>query len=200
MNGVRTIILRFLEKLEKALRADKIENLKRSGLLEIGAYTYGVHNLQIDVYKGSEIKVKIGKYCSLAPNINIITGGVHPVDRISTYPFRIQWKLPERYTDGMPYSKGDIVIGNDVWIGTGVTILSGVEVGHGAVLAAGAVISKNVPPYAVVAGNPAKVLRYRFEEEVIKEIIALKWWDWEKSKIIAHINDFQSTNIFNIKK
>src|SRR5690606_7035373 len=102
---------------------------------------------------GSESKVKIGKYCSIGPNVQLITGGIHPVNRISTYPFRIKFDIPGKYRDGMPYSKGDIEIGNDVWIGSNVTILSGIMVSDGAVLAAGSMVTKNVPPYAIVGGN-----------------------------------------------
>jgi len=154
-----------------------------NGMLLVGKHSYGLENLTIDVYKGSEAKVIIGKYCSIAPDVRLITGGIHPTDRISLFPFQAKWNLENKFKDGFPYAKGNIEIGHDVWICTGVTILSGVTVGHGAVLAAGCVVTKNVPPYAVVAGNPAKILRYRFSEDKITNLMENPWWDWSEEKI-----------------
>ena len=162
---------------EGMLKCKRYENSKRisalisKGLLLVGEHTYGLHNLRIDSYKGSEAKVTIGRYCSIAPDVRIITGGVHPVEQISTFPFRIKCDLPGKYLDGMPGTKGDILIGSDVWIATQVLILSGVKIGHGAVIAAGSVVTKDVPPYAIVGGNPAKLIRYRFDPTRIQELL-----------------------------
>ena len=166
----------------------------------MGHILIGVFNLKVHQYKGSESKIITGKNCSLAPEITIIAGGIHPVEWISTYPFRVKFDFPDKYKDGMSFTKGDVIIGNDVWIGTGVLILSGVLIGHGAVIAAGAVVTKNVPAYAIVGGNPAKVIRYRFDQENIKELLEIKWWDWSKEKIIDSVNLLSSSKISEFLK
>lgn len=190
--SVKKIIYDFLiDKLEKLLSAHKsrkIIRLMQEGVLIVGDHTYGYNNLRIDIYKGSEAKVVIGKYCSIAKDVICITGGIHQIDVVSTYPFRIKFDLPGKYEDGMPYTKGDIVIGNDVWIGTGVTILSGVTIGHGAVIAAFAVVTKDVPPYAMVGGNPAKIIRFRFNDNKINILLEQKWWNWSADKLRNEIN------------
>jgi acetyltransferase-like isoleucine patch superfamily enzyme len=172
-----------------------LKELIDKGLLEVGDYTYQWMSLNIDVYGGSEAKVKIGKFCSFAKNIRLITGGIHPTHWVSTFPFRSHFNLPGRGKDGMPSTNGDIVIGNDVWIGTGATILSGVHIGHGAVVAAGAIVTKNVPDYAIVGGAPAKVIKYRFTEKQIQALLNIKWWNWEETKIKDNIAYFSSGDI-----
>ncbi len=168
----------FLEDNRKALQADA---WKRNGTLEIGKHTYG--QPRIMQYRGSERKVRIGSYCSIAPDVTIISGGIHPVSWVSTFPFRIKWKLPGAYTDGMPCSSGDVNIGSDVWIGTHVIILSGVTIGHGAVIATGAVVTKDVPPYTLAGGVPAKIIRKRFTEDQITSLLCIRWWEWDEEKI-----------------
>jgi acetyltransferase-like isoleucine patch superfamily enzyme len=97
----------------------------------------------------------------------------------------------------MPYSKGIIEIGNDVWIGTSAIILSGVKIGHGAVVAAGSIVTKSVPPYAIVGGNPAKIIKYRLSEEKIEELLEMKWWDWSEEKIKKNIDFFSIKNDYD---
>ena len=183
MNFFKNIISKLVNSAISFNQSNKIKNLLITGRLKVGDYTYGVNNLFIHNYKGSEANVVIGKYCSLAPNISIITGGIHPVDWISTYPFRIKWDLSKKFEDGMPYSKGNIIIGNDVWIGTGVTILSGVTIRDGAVIAAGSMIVKDIAPYAIVGGNPVRVIRFRFNKSQIDRLLEIKWWDWNDEKV-----------------
>lgn len=186
MNMLKRIASNYAIKLLNYSKIIKRKYLEKEGLLIVGKYSYGINNLNIHNYKGSLAKVIIGNYCSIGPEVTVITGGIHPINRISTFPFKIQWHLDGRYEDGMPYTKGDVVIGSDVWIGTGVIILSGVHLGHGSVIAAGAVVTKDVPQYAVVGGNPAKLIKYRFNDERISELLEMKWWEWDKEQILAH--------------
>ena len=174
------------------------ENLKyliNNNRLFIGEYTYQWQSLIIDEYVGSEAKVSIGKFCSIAKNVRIITGGIHPTDWISTYPFRNQFNLPGKNKDGMPKTNGDIIVGHDVWIGTGVTILSGVKIGNGAVVATGAVVTKDIPAYAIVGGVPAKVIKYRFTPNQIKDLEMINWYDWHIEKIKDNIHLLSSNSI-----
>jgi acetyltransferase-like isoleucine patch superfamily enzyme len=154
--------------------------------LEIGKHTYG--RPVIRSFAGSNSKITIGKYCSIARNVKIICGSNHHIEWVSTFPFRILFNLPGQYKDGHPFDKGPVVIGNDVWLGDGVTILSGVKIGDGAVLAAGAFVVKDVEPYSVVGGNPARHLKYRFPEEQIRKLLKIRWWDWSDDKVIANVS------------
>jgi acetyltransferase-like isoleucine patch superfamily enzyme len=153
----------------------------REGWLTIGKHTYGMP--AIHSYRGSERKVVIGDYCSIGPGTKFITGGIHPSEWVSLYPFRVRWQLPGAYDDGMPSSRGDIIVGSDVWIGTDVTILSGVEIGHGAVVATGAVVTESIPPYAIAGGVPARVIKYRFPEATIERLLKIQWWNWPEEEI-----------------
>lgn len=124
--------------------------------------------------------VSIGSFCSIARNVSIQEYN-HQIKTLSSY--HIQSNLFGDPIKNDLYSKGPITIGNDVWIGAGAVILSGVTIGNGAVVGANSLVSKDVPPYAVIGGNPAKILKYRFSEEKIKEIEKMKWWDWSIDKI-----------------
>lgn len=123
--------------------------------------------------------VYIGKFCSIAGNVTIYTSGNHRMDTVTTFPFKALWGIGT--FNG--WDKGDVVIGNDVWIGDSVTILSGVTIGDGAVIGTAAVVAKDVPAYGVVVGNPAKVVKYRFPSDKIRELLEMKWWDWPEHKI-----------------
>lgn len=153
----------------------------------IGKYTYG----SPDVFSFADnTRLVIGKYCSISDRVVILLGGNHRLDWTTTYPFPAfpgQWP-GAALIQGHPASKGDIVIGNDVWIGFGVIILSGVTIGDGAVLGAGSVVSRDVAPYAVVAGNPAVVIRERFSDQVIARLLKLRWWDWSEEKVRANVH------------
>jgi len=121
--------------------------------------------------------LRIGSFCSLARKVTIFLGGDHRIDWVTTYPF-MHFRESARHVEGHPRTKGDVVIGNDVWIGYGATILSGVRIGNGAVVGACSVVTRDVPAYGIVAGNPAKLLRHRFSEETIRLLEQLAWWDW----------------------
>jgi len=149
----------------------------------IGDYTYGNPSV-ISLNEGTSLK--IGRYCSIAANITIFLGAEHHTDWISTYPFPALWE-EARSISGHPFSKGDVVIKNDVWIGYNVTILSGVTIGDGAVIGAGSVVVKDVPPYAIVSGNPAQIVRYRFSEGAIRKLLQIRWWDWPDEKVKENV-------------
>jgi len=152
--------------------------------IEVGNYTYGASNISLHTW-GEGTKVKIGKYCSIAGNTHIYLGGNHRIDWFTTYPFgHINTDIfPDFDGEGHPSSYGDVIIGNDVWIGDDVTIMSGITIGNGAVLAAHAVITKDVLPYTVVGGNPAKLIKYRFDLATIDYLQQLKWWDLPESTV-----------------
>lgn len=152
--------------------------------MSIGNYTYGNQNLNI-YYSDSGAKLYIGKFCSIASNITVFLGGNHRHDWVTTYPFgHIHTNIFTNFTgQGHPSTKGDIIIGNDVWIGQNVTIMSGVTIGDGAVIANNSHIVKNIEPYSIVGGNPAKHIKYRFSPEQIQKLLQIKWWDWEPHKI-----------------
>lgn len=130
----------------------------------VGNGTYGA--LDVRHFGNPNERVQIGNYCSIGPETVFITGGGHEYTGISTYPFRGKLGLP----GGESLSKGPIVVEDDVWLGFRVTVLSGVTIGRGAVVAAGSVVTKDVPPYVIVGGVPAKVIKYRFPQEVIREL------------------------------
>lgn len=134
---------------------------------------------------GEGAKLQVGQFCSIAAGARIILGGNHRVDWVTTYPFshfRERWPTAAGIP-GHPATRGDVIIGNDVWIGYGATILSGVSIGDGAVIGAHAVVSRDVPSYAVAVGNPAKVVRHRFDQPTIDRLLAVSWWDWPEQKI-----------------
>lgn len=167
----------------------------------IGEYTYG--NPQV-FYWGENAKLVIGNFCSIAENVKIFLGGEHRTDWITTYPFsalEFNKIWPEAANiKGHPKTKGDVIIGNDVWIGYSAIILSGVTIGDGAVIGAGSVVTKNVPPYTIVAGNPARPIRKRFPQKVINKLLKIKWWFWPIKKIKKHIPLLCSNNIKEILK
>ena len=134
----------------------------------VGNYTYGPINC-MTWGCGNEI-LKIGNLCSIAQEVMFILGD-HYTNHVSSYPFKSKMRLGDGGLDANP--KGNIIVGDDVWIGYRATILSGVEIGQGAIIAAGSVVTKNVPPYAIVGGNPAKVIRFRFSERIISKLMSI---------------------------
>ena len=168
-------------KLAKHTRVLPRCNLIR---VEMARYSYiGTNTIVADT--------KIGAFCSIGSSCSI-GGGVHPTDRVSTSPvfydsgncFREKKYISADSCN--PVKQPQTIIGNDVWIGENVFVSAGVNIGDGAVIGAHAVITKDVPPYAIVAGVPAKILRYRFDEATIKELMATQWWEWSEERLVEN--------------
>ncbi|HAR97340.1 MAG TPA: acetyltransferase [Syntrophus sp. (in: bacteria)] len=155
------------------------------GDIAIGRGTYGC--LHIQTFHPSD-RVSIGRYCSIAPEVLILAGGGHRTDLPSTYPFRKKFNPENENTDVV--SKGAVVIGNDVWIGARALVLSGVTIGDGAVIAGGSVVVKDIPPFAITGGNPAKVLRLRLPEAAIAAMLRIRWWEWDEERIRREMDGF----------
>lgn len=147
-------------------------------------------------YPINKDKLIIGKFCSIACGAKFLFNSAnHTFRSLSTYPFPLffeEWGLDKKNVTDSWDNKGDIVIGNDVWIGYEAVVMAGVTIGDGAVIGARAVVTKDVLPYTIVGGIPAKPIRKRFSEETISALLALKWWDWPKEKIAQKIEAIQS--------
>lgn len=144
----------------------------------------------------------IGKFCSIACKAKfLMTSGNHTMKSLSTYTFPIfyeEWGLDVSHITEAWDNKGDIIIGNDVWIGYDAVIMSGVKIGDGAIIGTRAVVTNDVPPYTIVGGIPAKVIKKRFSDDIISELLNIKWWDWPYEKIQANIQYIQSGHIHKL--
>ena len=149
--------------------------------MPVGKYTYGSPLVLWD----TEANLTVGNFCSIGPGVTIYLGGNHRVDWISTYPFGHIHQDVFTTFDGVghPSTKGDVIIGNDVWICSNATIMSGVTIGDGAIIANNSHVVKDVEPYTVVGGNPAKFIKHRFNPHQIAELLKIKWWSWDDEKI-----------------
>ena len=146
--------------------------------------------------------LKIGAYCSISNNVQIFLGGQHSINWVSSYPFPFFFEMNSIYKENSLKndSRGDVVIGSDVWLCANCIILSGVTIGHGAVIANGAIISRDVEPYAVMAGNPAKQIKWRFDEATRNALLESAWWEWpedEISKIMEKLCSDDTTDLLN---
>jgi len=157
---------------------------------EIGDYTFGAPVVR---YFYDNSKLKIGRYCSLAAGATFVLGGIHNTHTLTTYPLGL---IKADYgPNEKPKSRGDIVLGSDVWVASNATILSGVTIGDGAVIGAGSVVLDDVPPYAVVFGNPARVMSKRFSDETITEMLELRWWDLDLEQVLSLRPQLQDTDV-----
>lgn len=152
------------------------------GLVSVGKSSYGELNV---VSFGGQNRLHIGNYVSIAQKVTFLLDVEHYIDHISTFPFRVKTLCQ---TESEAFGKGDIVVEDDAWIGYGATVMSGVRVGQGAVVAAGAVVAKDVPPYAIVGGVPARVIKYRFDPELIEELLKVDYSKLEEEKIRTNLD------------
>lgn len=168
---------------------DRIVNVSGKNIF-IGKYTYGYESTKIFSW-GEEIDIKFGRFCSIASGLKLFCGGNYNTKYISTFPFGELFTnfFDIKKNDSIVLSNGNITIGNDVWIGRDVTIMSGVTIGDGRVIAANSHVVKDVEPYSIYGGNPAKFIKYRFSEEIIEMLLEIKWREHEDDVIqtIHHI-------------
>lgn len=181
-NKIREIIADYKWRKNNKHNFTKMILKNAIDVTSVGKYTYG--NLNVHVSSKNN-NLHIGNYCSIANEVMFILSSEHPYNKTSTYPFKTMIMVDG--IDGI--SKGDIVIDDDVWIGYGAIIMSSVHIGQGAVVAAGAVVTKDVPPYAIVGGVPAKVIKYRFESDIIDELLKVDYSKLTKEMIEEHIDD-----------
>ncbi len=194
--------------LENYDRLCFLKNVVKNPNIIVGDYTYyddfeNVENFEKNVkylfdFVGD--KLIIGKFCMIASDVKFIMNGAnHMTDSLSTYPFAIFGNGWENAMEGKVYpKKGNITIGNDVWIGYNATIMAGVTIGDGAIIATNSTVIKDVEPYSVVGGNPAKEIKKRFSKEVITKLLKLQWWNWDIQKITKNIQNLTDNEIENL--
>ncbi|SFD34269.1 Acetyltransferase (isoleucine patch superfamily) [Bosea sp. CRIB-10] len=155
---------------------------RRPGQVVVGAFTYGRPKVR---FPESGARLSIGRYGSIADGVEILLGGNHRTDWGTTYPFPALADLwpSARGMSGYDATRGDVTIGHDVWLGSQAMIMSGVTIGHGAVVAARAVVTRDVPPYAIVAGNPARIVRLRLPEAQVEALLASRWWELPPERV-----------------
>lgn len=171
----------------------------------VGDYTYYHHVGSPETFQKENVlynldkKLIIGKFCSIAQGTTFLMGYAnHAMDGFSTYPFSIfrgewtnedfQWPI-----------KGDTIVGNDVWFGYSSRIMPGVKIGDGAIIAACSVVTRDVPPYTIVGGNPAKIIRHRFPDEIVKQLLEIQWWNWDRAKITRNLSAITGADIEKLK-
>lgn len=158
------------------------QNIFPIEIVEVGKYSYGPLNIRS--WDAKNEKLVIGNFVSIAEDVLFLLGGNHNIETFSTYPFKVMLLGEEKEA----WSKGPIIVEDDVWIGTRVIILSGIRIGQGAIIGAGSVVTKDVPPYAIVGGDPARVIKYRFDEETVKQLIKIDFSRISKEFVLNNID------------
>ena len=188
-----------------------LKNFITSPNIEVGDYTYyddpdGPEHFEKNVLYHFDFigdKLIIGKFCAIAKDVTFIMNGAnHQSTGFSTYPFFIfgnGWEKSAPQPGDLPF-KGNTEIGNDVWIGYNTTIMPGVKIGSGAIIASKSVVTNDVPAYAVVGGNPAKIIKQRFDDKTIDALLSIAWWDWSSDKITAHLDAITQNNLDLLSK
>lgn len=202
--SARTMSGTFLKKLSKRSRTryGARDDLMRAAMaklfrIPVGKFSYGYEQL---CYKRSMVS-QIGAFCSFGPNIAIAKGN-HPSTFVSTSPafYMAGWGIAGETLPDAVKKNEPITIGHDVWIGLNVTLVTGIRIGHGAIVAAGAVVAKDVPPYAIVGGVPARIIRYRFDPATIERLLESQWWTWPDEKLRTQAKDFLAPERFMTAK
>ena len=186
-----------------------IKNIVKATNIIIGDYTYYDDPLEPEgfernvLYNFGSDRLIIGKFCAIATNVKFIMSGAnHKLDGISTYPFPIfgqGWaKAMDKLMD-LP-SKSDTIIGNDVWLGYESVIMPGVKIGDGVIIAAKSVVVSDIPDYAIAGGNPARIIKQRFSESEIAQLLEIKWWDWEIEKITRNLDKIMECDISALRE
>jgi len=182
-----------------------LKNIVKNPNIIVGDYTYyddfeNVENFEKNVkylFDFTEDQLIIGKFCMIASDVTFIMNGAnHLTNAITTYPFSIFGGDWSGAMEGKEFPfKGDTMIGNDVWIGYGATIMPGVTIGDGAIIGSKSVVTKDVDPYSIIGGNPAKVIRKRYSDEEIESLLQIKWWDWPLEKITKNLQILTDNDI-----
>ena len=182
------MVMALFKRLRTKLGLRRNKAPKLNPYAVIGRYTYGAN--PDSIYDcGPNAPFKIGSFCSIAAEVVFLCRGQHPMETASSFP--MSTIFPEILNDpDLQIGRTGIHIGNDVWVGRKAIILPQVNIGNGAVVGAGSIVTKDIPPYAIVAGNPAKIIRYRFDETTIAKLEAIAWWEWSDEKLKRHLNDF----------
>lgn len=216
-NFINLLIIKLKSFLRPFYNLIKYRKVFISGNVEISNCSFGYNVKLYDGVKISKTKIGdftyvggntiiknslIGKFCSIAPDVKIGLG-IHPTNFVSTYPGFYSKNASGSYKFNYTYFKeyDEVIIGNDVWIGSNVMISDGVKIGNGSIIAAGAVVTKDVEDYSIVGGVPAKLIKYRFDNNTVSKLLELKWWDWDRSKIYKNSNLFINPNdLLKLKK
>ena len=175
-----------------------VRELQQVNFVTVGRHTYGLAMSSV-IRPTQEAPVTIGSFCSFAPGVIILAHADHPTSLVSTFPFRTLFcnlrsvAFDPLWSNQDAVTRGAVNIGHDVWVGQNAIILSGVTVGNGAIIGAGAVVTKDVPPYAIVVGNPATISRYRFSPEIIRGLEKIQWWNFPDEQIESWLPIFYST-------
>ena len=196
--------------LENYNRLCFLKNIVKNPNIIVGDYSYyddfdNVENFEKNVkyhFDFNGDKLIIGKFCMIASGVSFIMNGAnHLTESISSYPFAIFGGDWGHAMDGKTYpTKGDTIIGNDVWVGHNVTIMPGIQIGDGVIIATNSTVTKNVEPYSIIGGNPAKLIKKRFSEQHIKWLLDTQWWNWDIEKITKNVHNLTDKNIENLMK
>lgn len=198
-----------LYPIKGVTRTVYLKNIIKNPQIIVGDYTYyddpeNADNFEKNVLYLFEFmgdRLIIGKFCQIASGVRfIMNGSNHAMNGVSTYPFKVfggQWSSKDPMH---VVNKGDTVIGNDVWIGNSATIMQGIKIGDGAIIGTNSLITKNVEPYTIVGGNPAREIRKRFDDDTIKFLLQLKWWNWNVEKITKHLDLIVNADIAALRR